>query len=413
MAAKALSRGEAVVWVPPRSAGERALASSPSLTVLAAGAGDQVQMRRVSLESLPAVRQVRLVFDARDVTMLRPTLPALSTARLRRALPGLLEDQLLQDTQACAFAMSRTGNEDGSRAVAVIDRDWFETVVQAFERRGINVTAAVPAQLLRPQGEGVASLLCINDGVALLDGSGGGLGLSATADTPERAVIIQTLLSRMTATGSVIAFADDEGWDEALALAGKASGVRLERRPLPVASPGTLDLMDARRGRGAGQWLADIDWQAWRPAVVLASASALIAVVGLNVQAWQMRQERDALRASVEMRFRQAFPGVSVIVDPVLQMQRQVTQLRTAAGQQGADDFVPLLSRFAQALGPQSSDVLASLDFREGKLRVRFRGGLAESRGAREALVEACRRHGLRMQLDTERDAGALVTLLR
>jgi general secretion pathway protein L len=353
------------------------------------------------------------VFDARDVTVLRPSLPALPVARLRRALPGLLEDQLLQDVQSCAFALSRVVDAGGTRAVAVIDRDWLETVVQAFERRGVRVNSAQPAQALRPSGDGSAFLLCVNDGVLLGDGQGTGLGLTAGADTSERARVLQALLSRGTVTQTLQAYAEGDGWDAALALAAKACGISIERRPLPLVPFGMIDLLDSRRGRGALQWLSERDWRAWRPALALASVSGLIALVGLNLQAWQMRAERDTLRVAIENRFRQSFPTASVMVDPVLQMQRQVAQLRTAAGQQAGDDFLPLISRFAQILGNQAADAVASIDYREGRLRVRFRGALAESRATREALVEAGRRMGLRVQLDAEREPGALVSLLR
>lgn len=413
MAAKALSRGEAIVWVPPRSLGERALAASASLILVMAGGPDGLQTRRTSLESLPSLRQVRLVFDARDVTVLRASLPALPVARLRRALPGLLEDQLLQDAQSCAFAMSRLVDADGTRAVAVIDRDWFETVVQAFERRGVRVSSAQPSQALRPSGDGSAFLLCVNDGVMLGDGQGAALGLTAGADAAERARIVQALLGRMSDAKALVAYTDDDDWEAALSLAANSSGLVIDRRSLPPVPLGALDLLDSRRGRGALQWLSERDWRVWRPALALASASGLVALVGLNLQAWQMRAERDALRAAIETRFRQSFPAVSVMVDPVLQMQRQVTQLRTAAGHQAGDDFLPLVSRFAQTLGTQSPDAIASIDYREGRLRVRFRGTLAESRTTREALVEAGRRMGLRIQLDAEREPGALVSLLR
>jgi hypothetical protein len=44
----------------------------------------------------------------------------------------------------------------------------------------------------------------------------------------------------------------------------------------------------------------------------------------------------------------------------VLQMQRDVAGLRTRAGQAGPDDFVPLLTRFALALGGQVTRSAAS-----------------------------------------------------
>src|SRR5690606_3148374 len=86
MAVSALKRGEAVVWVPPRAVGERAFATEPRLLVGLAGS-DGLVIQASSLDALPRLRSVRLVFDARDVNLLPAKLPPLAGARLRRALP--------------------------------------------------------------------------------------------------------------------------------------------------------------------------------------------------------------------------------------------------------------------------------------------------------------------------------------
>ena len=95
MAAAVLRRGEAIVWLPPRAAGERSLAVEPGMWVTVGPLRDPPVYTRASLETLPAMRSVKLILDARDVTLLRSTLPALPAARLQRALPNLLEDQVL------------------------------------------------------------------------------------------------------------------------------------------------------------------------------------------------------------------------------------------------------------------------------------------------------------------------------
>src|SRR5690606_30673700 len=145
---------------------------------------------------------------------------------------------------------------------------------------------------------------------------------------------------------------------------------------LPVAAP--LDLLAARAGTAARRWLADVDWRAWRLPVAAAAAAVLVALVGLNLHWALLANESEQLRARIEQRYRDAFPGTQVIVDPLLQMQRQVANLRARAGQSGPDDFVPLLARFSQALGAQSIDAMAAVEFREGRLRVRFQPGFLE-----------------------------------
>jgi type II secretion system protein L len=181
--------------------------------------------------------------------------------------------------------------------------------------------------------------------------------------------------------------------------------------PLPIAAP--VDLLSGRRGSKAGRWVADIDWRAWRLPGALAAATVTIALLGLNLHWAMLTQERDELRGAIERRYRQTFPDAQVVVDPVLQMERQVAGMRTRAGQSGPEDFVPLLTRFSQALGGQANDALSGVDYRDGRLRVRFQPGQFESRAVRDTLIQACQRLGLQLRFDAEREPTATVALLR
>jgi general secretion pathway protein L len=113
----------------------------------------------------------------------------------------------------------------------------------------------------------------------------------------------------------------------------------------------------------------------------------------------------------MEQKFRAAFPGTQAVIDPVLQMKRNVAALRAQSGRAGPDDFVPLLGRFAQAMGPKSMDGVAAIEYREGELKVRFNPIVATGAPAREALQQACARLGMRLQFDNERDLTAKVTV--
>ena len=72
---------------------------------------------------------------------------------------------------------------------------------------------------------------------------------------------------------------------------------------------------------------------------------------------------------------------------------------------------MPLLGRFAQAMGPKATDAIAALEYREGELKVRFNPIVATGNPAREALRQACARLGMRLQFDNERDLTAKVTV--
>lgn len=413
MAPTPLKRAEAVVWLPPRASGERALGSEPSLLVMHVQHGEIVT-RRASLETLPAMRSVRLVLDARDVTLLRANLPALSEPRLQRALPNLLEDQLLQEGSACAWAMAPRGA--GERLVAVVDREWLDTVVQAFERRGVRVGAAWPAQALRWSREPRApTLLCLGTTVALRPSTGEGLGLACGVDATARLETLDAAFSMLALPpqSPVTVFAGDASWQDPLEEGARRHGLTLALHALPVPTGADVDLMNARVSGALARRLAALDIRAWRAPLTLTAAALALAVLGLNLDWLRLRQEQTALRNRLDAAFEHVFPATTARIDPVLQLTRHVGALRARSGQPSPEDFLPLSVALAQALATQPSAALGALEYRDGRLRARLLPGVADTRAAREALEQAARQQGLRLRFDNEREPLATVTVLR
>jgi general secretion pathway protein L len=403
-------RGEAFIWLPPRACGERALASSASLLVMSGakpGPVAEPQVLRASLETLPALRAVRLIFDARDVTMLRTRLPRLSQARLVRALPGLLEDQVLQDAQQCIWAVDPVPLPTGEQRVAVIDRSWFETVLQAFERRGIRVLSAWPMQSVARPAPGTGWLYAMPDGLALCTASGEGLGWPAAASTEARAVQREELHAFARELGAPIERIQlaDPSWSSVFPSTGQQA--------LDWPQTCTLDLLTGRRAGRETSWLDRVDWRAWRPAAGLAGLALMIALAGLNLEWARLAAEERRLAGRIQTSFRNMLGETTPMVDPALQMSRQLALLRLRAGQPDPDGFVSLLARFSEALGPSESDALLAVQYRDGQLNLRLRAGIAGTVAVRERLIESSRLQGLELVFESGRDGQAVVRPLR
>jgi general secretion pathway protein L len=413
MAAAPLKRGEAVVWLPPRSEGERAFGTEARLLAIRGGGLAGGRIERVSLDGLQGTSQVRLVFDPRDVVLLMPQVPALTGARLAQALPNVVEDALLQDASACAIVAGPVLGE-GRRLVAVLDREWLEFTVGAFERRGMRVRAAWCAQLALPWSPPSWSLACVHGGLALRTGESAGIGWTAGEDPDFRteAVVaaVETVLATELRPEAIEAFVDDASWGPSLERAASRLGLPVRVSGLAAPAEGGIDLLAGRAAAGR-RMMASFDPRAWRVPVALAAACVVAGLVGLNLHWAQMVREKDTIRRSLESTFRGAFPQAQVVVDPVLQMSRQVATLRAGSGQSGPEDMAPLLARFAQALGSSGIDVLAGLEYREGRLKVRFQPQRVDGRAVREQLREQCARAGLKLQFDNERDPTATVGL--
>ena len=82
---------------------------------------------------------------------------------------------------------------------------------------------------------------------------------------------------------------------------------------------------------------------------------------------WRLRQERAALDARREAIFRAAFPEARVVVDPDLQMARNLAELKRARGFAAGDEFLVRMTEAARAAnGP-----VRSVEYANGKFSTR------------------------------------------
>ena len=415
MATAFMKKNHATVWVPPRTVGERAFAGEALLwTARMRAAGKETSIERNSLDSLAGLKSVNLVFDARDVSLLSANLPPLPPAKLLRALPNIVEEQILLDVNSCAFAVGGS-SRDTEKLIAVIDKAWLEFVLGAFERRGLWVTAAWPAQLTLPIDAEGWGLMCINEGLALRTSAVSGLGWVAAADAAGRAEAIEAAL--LTADNGqklqrpLTACCEDPSWEAPLEQVATKLGLDVTVTNLQATRTCVVNLLDGRPSSAGQRWVGSIDWRAWRLPLSLAAGCLAAFLIGLNLHWAQMVRERNALKVGLERKFQQTFPNTPVIVDPMLQMQRQVSTLRTRSGQSAPEDFGPLLAKLPAALNGRN-DAVAGVEYREGRLRMRFSPTFVESRASRDGLIDAFRRQGLLLKFDAEGQATASVSLV-
>lgn len=108
----------------------------------------------------------------------------------------------------------------------------------------------------------------------------------------------------------------------------------------------------------------------WRPAAAIA-AIWLLLQVGLMVFDYQKLAARDrALRTQITDTYREAFPDAKNVVDPKLQMEQKLAELRKQANQ-GADMFV-LLARAGEVLSNTDTLLIRTLRFKEETLDLDF-----------------------------------------
>ena len=332
---------------------------------------------------MPRADRVELALPASRVLFARLALPKVGSATLRELLPFAVEDRLLADPSRIHAVPGRVDRR-GETLVAVIDREWLLANVQALRAAGLHPASAWCESALLARGEGDWNLVLGPDRGLLVDSD----GAAVTFDRAGGAAFplaLRIAMDEASARGerptavrvhseSDAPLPDLERWsaDAGVKL---VPGSRWETLARGAPGPGTIELLTADvapRSRALAALRVP------RAAVALAASIALVQLALTGVQAWQLDRERSRLRADAETIFRSAFPEAKAVVDPVLQMRRNLAELRRSRGLAAGDDFlVRLTSAAREAPGP-----VRSVDYADGRLDVKRGPGpsLAEAR---------------------------------
>jgi general secretion pathway protein L len=327
--------------------------------------------------ALPRLPRVELIIAAPDVQLLDAALPRLSGAKLRAALPGLAEPMLLGDIEQAFVAAGRPDGA-GRATLAVLDRALLRRALELFARLGIAPASATPEPLAFAVEPGKWRLRLGTSYASLRMGERLGIACSSArgADPPVelRLALEQAGAARPQAI-EVEGECDSAAWSAALGVNVTAIGPDRGR-----AAPVALELLQYEFGPRM------VDWRAWRVPAALAAALALAWIAALNVDAWLKLREERQLRAQMNAAFRDAFPKVPVVLDPLAQMRRGLADMRAGAGTGDAGDFLPLAAVFAQAAQVDAESV-RQMEYRDRALVVRFEPRAVDSAAKRDALV--------------------------
>ena len=325
---------------------------------------------------LPRADQVVLVLAEGDVSWHRVDIPRAPPARLRSALLGVMEEALLEEDDSLHFALAAGSTAGQPGWVAVTHRPRLAAALATLEGAGLVVERVVAATAPPATGEPAR-------GHFHAQGAGEGAGEGAEAQPwlslarPDgvacvrlggalaRALQPEAQAARWTATPAAAAAA--EQWlgapvalmtEAERALEATQASHNLRQFDLAVRMRGTRAL------RGAGQRFFSREWRPVRLGLV---ALVGLQLLGLNVYAWQQRQALEDQRSAMKTLLTTTHPGVRVVLDAPLQMQRETERLRAAAGRPGDGDLEALMGA-AAAAWPDGQGPVQTLSFDGSRL---------------------------------------------
>ena len=316
-------------------------------------------------------KNVVLLLAAADVSVLRMAIPPLSPAKLRAALPNLVEEKLLCDVAECAVVCS--ADTAGSRNVAVVRREWLTMLLKTLRDLGAQRISALPEQLCLAYeaGQASAAISEYENGISLTlrlsEHEGMGLVLNSPDELPHilRCLVPASPINLYVPPASLHRYQTALAQDTGIHV-GADNGTRWQI-PKPA--------LDLAAGSGA-QYQPQWNWRPWRWPLVLAALLLLVHTSALNLDWWRMNREASGLRANMKQIYLAAYPKESVVLDPLLQMRQKITAAEHDAGFASADDFTTLITQFRQAWEsamPAPDQTVAGIEYRERGLSVQLK----------------------------------------
>ena len=373
-----------VILIPPRQRlGARAADGAPTAAPAVAASGEgyayvlsadglQVSSHGQAQPALlPRADSVVTVLAASDVSWQRITLPRAPAAKLRAALGGLLEDQLLEDDDALHLALAPGAQAGEPVWVAALHKGWLRAEIDTLEKAGLSVERVLPSSWPGDEAQGhffeSANAATGNARIMLCHADANGLSLLRLEGSLARSLLPQVGTTPTLWTAEPAVAAPAERWLGATVMV-QTEAERALQAMRSLWNLRQFDLAARHRGTRAlrNVW-RQLRSPGWRPVRFGLVTLALLQVVGLNAWAWHQRQALVEQRLAQDKLLRTTFPNVRTVLDAPLQMRRETEVLRAAAGRAGDNDLEALLGAAASAW-PEGQGPVQTLRFEPGRL---------------------------------------------
>lgn len=355
-----------------------------------------------SLADLPRHgERIQLVIPAAEVLITRASVPAAARRRAASLLAFAVEEQTANDPDANHVSwLGTVGDQD---VLAIVDKQGLARWRTALSAAGVRGYEVHCETLLLPWEAGEWSLAWNGrEGFVRTGALEGAATDNGDRETPPLSLrlMLEEAEAHSTGPSSIAvhtiesaAAPDLQAWTRELGIAVRHAGTW--SWAAAPAGAGTALAQDRQRWRGLAGAAALL-----RPAVWILGAALVLHAVALVIDWTALAGEQRALRQQMESRFRAAFPDAVAVVDPPLQMRRQLAEARHGAGQPDSGDFLPMAAQVTAAMEGLPAGVLRILSFESGRMTL-------ELAGADQADVQRIVARLIQSGLSVEPSAGA------
>lgn len=323
-------------------------------------------------------------------------LPTRARAKILQALPYALEEQLLGEPDSMQFAYRPVS--DGRLAVAVTARERLQTWQEHLQAAGLRPLTLAPITLALESSPGTWAAAFIGDELVVRSGTYSGFTAVTAGDAPPAllAAALKEARTRGDAPSEVVVFAgarafSASAWTQALDVDVTRSDDNFWTHVEPQPALNLVQTASASGSSGGTHPLL----ARLRPAAIMFAVWIVGSLLFTTWEWWQLSRTAKAQRSEMTTIFRQTFPEAKAIVDPALQMQRNVADLQARSGQAGPGELLALLTQIGPVLTATKAAELQGIQYGDRALTLDVR--VADFQ-ALEALKAALGAKGLRVE---------------
>jgi general secretion pathway protein L len=346
--------------------------TSPCPWVLCDDKGALMQSGMATLANLPKGHECVAIIAADRVLSLAATLPPGGRRRWQTVLPYVAEEYTLVDPEE-NHVVPGPAISEGRRMLAVVDKAWLTRIVDAAHNAKLSLRRMVAETFLPALAADCWPLVWDGSSGFVKTGAASGTALDiGDISTPPLALRLSLDAAPQVPKKIEIRFIHD---------------IAAEQRNMPQWSDLQLPLIagadwDWRRAAIPedalnllwGDFAPRAKFQEWwpklRPAAYLLLAVLAVEIIGSNIKWALLVNEKSQLTKNMQRTFRATFGDAVVLVNAPLQMQRNLAELRHAAGLPDAGDFLPLLNSASSSLTALPAGSVVAMHYEAGRLDI-------------------------------------------
>ena len=389
--------------------------TSPCPWALCDDNGAMLQSGIATMATLPKGHDCVAIVAADRVLHVAATVPAGGRRRWQTVLPFVAEEYTLAEPED-NHVVPGDALPDGRRMLAVMDKNWLTHIVVAARATKLSLRRMVAETFLPALATdswtmvwdgrdgfvrtGVASGTALDMG----DESSAPLALRLSLDKAPQ-LPKQIALSFLQDTPAELRALPQ--WADMQIPVVAAADWDWRRVAIPANA---LNLLwgDFTPRAKIEEW-----WPKLRPAVYLLLAVLLVEVVGSNIKWAMLVYEKNQLTKSMQRTFRATFGDSVSLVNPPLQMQRNLAEVKHVAGIPDAGDFLPLLNRASASLAALPAGSVVAMHYESGRLDIDIKlGRTSDFHRLKQALQNSRVNTRMGEIRDTGNGAEARVTIL-